>query len=163
LAAAGGAAGRLGQNITLSIQDTDTPSMKNPSPPESLPADPQPVGDAQAAAAPTRNKRLWVLALGTAALWNLDPAFGEMAEMIGMIACAGNKTLAKDAIAQMRSKADSLRAQIPPLPASALTKVVRRAEAACGAVLDKGVRVKEVQASWDHFVACVRALPDKHR
>jgi hypothetical protein len=30
-------------------------------------------------------------------------------------------------------------------------------------VLDKGVRVKEVQASWDHFVACVRALPDKHK
>lgn len=120
-------------------------------------------GGKAAAAAPTRNKRMWALALGTAALWNLDPAFGEMAEMIGMIACAGNKTLAKDAITQMRSKADSLRAQIPPLPASALTKVVRRAEAACGAVLDKGVRVKEVQASWDHFIACVRALPDPRK
>lgn len=137
--------------------------MKNPSSPETQPAGPQSGDGAQAAATPTRNKRMWALALGTAALWNLDPAFGEMAEMIGMIACAGNKTLAKDAIAQMRSKADSLRAQIPPLPASALTKVVRRAEAACGAVLDKGVRVKEVQASWDHFVACVRALPEKHR
>jgi len=137
--------------------------MKNPSSPETQPAGPQSGDGAQAAAAPTRNKRMWALALGTAALWNLDPAFGEMAEMIGMIACAGNKTLAKDAIAQMRSKADSLRAQIPPLPASALTKVVRRAEAACGAVLDKGVRVKEVQASWDHFVACVRALPEQRK
>jgi len=137
--------------------------MNNPIPPEP-PATGLPAADGgQPAASPARNKRLWVLALGTAALWNLDPAFGEMAEMIGMIACAGNKTLAKDAIAQMRHKADTLRTQIPPLPASALTKVVRRAEAACGAVLDKGVRVKEVQASWDHFVACVRALPDKHK
>jgi hypothetical protein len=110
-----------------------------------------------------RNKRLWVLALGTAAAWHLDPAFGEMAEMVGMIACAGNKTLAKDAILQMRAKADTLRAQIPPMPGSALTKVVRRAEAACGAVLDKGVRVKEVQASWDHFLACVRALQDTRK
>ncbi|WP_431097579.1 hypothetical protein [Polaromonas aquatica] len=110
-----------------------------------------------------RNKRMWALALGTAAAWHLDPALGEMAEMIGMIACAGNKTLAKDAIAEMRSKADSLRAQIPPLPASALSKVVRRAEAACGAVLDKGVRVKEVQASWDQFLTCVRALQDTRK
>jgi hypothetical protein len=110
-----------------------------------------------------RNKRLWVLALGTAAAWHLDPAFGEMAEMIGMIACASNKTLARDAILQMRAKADTLRAQIPPLPRSALTKVVRRAEAACGAVLDKGVRVNEVQASWDHFLSCVRALQDTRK
>lgn len=116
-----------------------------------------------AAAPPARNKRLWALALGTAAVWHLDPALGEMAEMIGMIACAGNKTLAKDAITELRSKADSLRAQIPPLPASALSKVVRRAEAACGAVLDKGVRMKEVQASWDQFLTCVRALQDTRK
>lgn len=107
-----------------------------------------------------RHKRLWVLALGTAAVCQLDPAFGEMAEMIGLIACAGNKTLAKDAIARMRQQANSLRTHIAPLPASALTKVVRRAEAACGAVLDKGIRVKEVQASWDHFLACVQARQD---
>lgn len=118
---------------------------------------------AQADAPPARNKRLWALALGTAAVWHLDPALGEMAEMIGMIACAGNKTLAKDAITELRSKADSLRAQIPPLPASALSKVVRRAEAACGAVLDKGVRMKEVQASWDQFLTCVRALQDTRK
>ena len=110
--------------------------------------------------APARQKRLWVLALGSAALWQLDPAFTEMAEMIGMIACAGNKTLAKDAIAQMRARAESLRGQIQPLQASALSKVVRRAEAACGAVLDKGVRVREVQASWDLFVACLRTQQD---
>jgi hypothetical protein len=136
--------------------------MKKPSSePEALPADP--VVTDQADAPPARNKRLWALALGTAAVWHLDPALGEMAEMIGMIACAGNKTLAKDAITQMRSKADSLRAQIPPLPASALSKVVRRAEAACGAVLDKGVRMKEVQASWDQFLTCVRALQDTRK
>ncbi|MCZ8257822.1 MAG: hypothetical protein O9327_19425 [Polaromonas sp.] len=138
---------------------------KLPTPaPESLPAA---AADAQAqtpaATPPVRNKRMWALALGTAAVWHLDPALGEMAEMIGMIACAGNKTLAKDAITEMRSKADSLRAQIPPLPASALSKVVRRAEAACGAVLDKGVRMKEVQASWDQFLTCVRALQDTRK
>jgi hypothetical protein len=142
---------------------------KSPTPaPEPLPAGlPVEAVDAQAespvAAPPVRNKRLWALALGTAAVWHLDPALGEMAEMIGMIACAGNKTLAKDAITEMRSKADSLRAQIPPLPASALSKVVRRAEAACGAVLDKGVRMKEVQASWDQFLTCVRALQDTRK
>lgn len=137
------------------------PKAAPETPPAALP-------DAEAATAPAdapapRNKRMWALALGTAAAWHLDPALGEMAEMIGMIACAGNKTMAKDAIAEMRSKADSLRAQIPPLPASALSKVVRRAEAACGAVLDKGVRMKEVQVSWDQFLTCVRALQDTRK
>lgn len=129
--------------------------------PEATPALPEAeAATAQADAAPVRSKRMWALALGTAAVWHLDPALGEMAEMVGMIACAGNKTLAKDAITKMRAKADTLRTKIPPLSASALTKVVRRAEAACGAVLDKGVRVKEVQTSWEHFLACVRALQD---
>ncbi len=135
------------------------PSSEPEALPEALPADRAATTDAP----PVRNKRLWALALGTAAVWHLDPTLGEMAEMIGMIACAGNKTMAKDAITELRSKADSLRAQIPPLPASALSKVVRRAEAACGAVLDKGVRVKEVQASWDQFLTCVRALQDTRK
>lgn len=107
-----------------------------------------------------RNKRLWVLALGTAAAWHLDPALVEMAELIGLTTCAGNKSLAKDAIAQMRTRASSLRTQIAPLPAGALAKVVRRAEAACGAVLDKGLRVREVQASWEHFLVCLRLKQD---
>ena len=107
-----------------------------------------------------RPRRIWALALGTAALWQLDPAFVEMADMVAMIACAGNKSLAKDAITKMRSQADQLRASIAPLSASALAKVVRRAEAACGAVLDKGVRVREVKNSWDMFEACVRAPRD---
>ncbi|MES2945016.1 MAG: hypothetical protein V4772_19300 [Pseudomonadota bacterium] len=107
-----------------------------------------------------RSRRVWALALGTAAVWQMDPALGEMAEMVAMIACTANKSLAKDAISEMRAKADSLRTRIAPLPASALTKVIRRAEAACGAVLDKGVRVKEVQTSWDMFLACVRAPRD---
>lgn len=103
---------------------------------------------------------MWVLALGTAAAWSLDPALVEMAELIGLTTCAGNKSLAKDAIAQMRMRASSLRMQIAPLPASALAKVVRRAEAACGAVLDKGLRVSEVQTSWDHFVVCLGLKQD---
>ncbi len=103
---------------------------------------------------------MWMLALGTAAAWHLDPALVEMAELVGLTTCAGNKSLAKDAIAQMRTKASSLRTQIAPLPASALAKVVRRAEAACGAVLDKGLRVNEVQTSWDHFLICLHLKPD---
>ena len=83
-----------------------------------------------------------------------------MANMVAATACAGNKSMAKDAIAQMRAQADELRARIAPLPASALAKVVRRAEAACGAVLDKGVRVREVQDSWNLFETCVRAPRD---
>ena len=107
-----------------------------------------------------RQRRVWALALGTAALWQLDPAFVEMANMVAATACAGNKSMAKDAIAQMRAHADELRARIAPLPASALAKVVRRAEAACGAVLDKGVRVREVQDSWNLFETCVQAPRD---
>jgi hypothetical protein len=97
------------------------------------------------------------LALGTAAVWYLDPALAEMAELVGGIALSNNKSLAGDAIAEMRRKAAELRHQLDPLPASALAKVVRRTEAAGGAVLDKGARMRELQTSWDHFLACVRS------
>jgi hypothetical protein len=105
---------------------------------------------------PTRDKRVWALALGSAAVWYLDPVLAEMAELVGGIACASNKSLVKDAIADMRLKADALRQQVGPLPASALSKVLRRTEAASGAVLDKGARLKELQTSWDDFLACLR-------
>lgn len=119
-----------------------------PAPPPD--ADPTP----QAASQP---KRVWALALGTAAVWYLDPALAEMAEMVGSIALSNNKAMARDAIAEMRRKAAELSRQIDPLPASALAKVVRRTEAAGGAVLDKGARVRELQTSWDHFLACLRS------
>lgn len=144
--------------------------MKNPPPPMPVPAPARHQRAATEAINTTpvpstempaiRNKRLWVLALGTATVWHLDPALVEMAELIGLTTCAGNKSLAKDAIAQMRTKASSLRLQIAPLPASALGKVVRRAEAACGAVLDKGLRLNEVQTSWDHFLVCLHLKQD---
>ena len=111
--------------------------------------------------APTRDKRIWALALGTAAVWYLDPALAEMAELVGGIACASNKSLVRDDISDMRLKAGALRQQVGPLPASALAKVVRRTEAASGAVLDKGARMKELQASWDHFLACLRSSPKR--
>ncbi len=153
--------------MTALVQNRLSPvdTMNKPNPPAASTAlHDTAAAEPLAGATTRRNRRIWALALGTtAAIWQLDPALTEMAEMIGMIACAGNKTLARDAIMQMRAKADALRAQIPPLPGSALTKVVRRAEAACGAVLDKGVRVKEVQTSWDHFLACVRALQDPRK
>ncbi|MDP2820572.1 MAG: hypothetical protein Q8O29_20295 [Polaromonas sp.] len=117
--------------------------------------------EAASAAASESPKRVWTLALGTAAVWYLDPVLAEMAELVGGIALSNNKSLAKDTIAEMRRKAANLRRQIGPLPASALDKVVRRTEAAGGAVLDKGARVKELQSSWDHFLACLRSSPKR--
>lgn len=118
---------------------------------------------AESAPAPAADspKRVWALALGTAAVWYLDPVLVEMAELVGGIALSNNKSLARDAISEMRRKAAELRRQIGPLPASALAKVVRRTEAAGGAVLDKGARVKELQTSWDHFLACLRSSPKR--
>lgn len=124
-----------------------------------LPA--SPLETADPAPAPGQPKRAWALALGTAAVWYLDPLLLEMAELVGGIALSNNKSLAKDAITEMRRKATDLRRQIGPLPASALAKVVRRTEAAGGAVLDKGARLKELQTSWDHFLACLRSSPKR--
>ena len=122
--------------------------------PPATPLEPAPA--ASPAAGPARQKRVWALALGSAAAWYLDPALPEMAELVGGIACSANKSLVKDAIAEMRRKAADMRSRIGPLPASALAKVVRRTEAAGGAVLDKGARIHELQTSWDHFLACLR-------
>lgn len=106
-----------------------------------------------------RQKRAWVLVLGTAAVWYLDPALAEMAELVCGIAGSTNKSHVKDAIVKMRRKAEALTSQIEPLPASALAKVVRRTEAAGGAVLDKGARIQEVQTSWEHFLNCLQSSP----
>jgi hypothetical protein len=129
--------------------------MTHPTEPHNPPA------QAASAAAAEPPKRVWALALGTAAVWYLDPVLVEMAELVGGIALSNNKSLAKDAITEMRRKAAELGRQIGPLPASALAKVVRRTEAAGGAVLDKGARVKELQTSWDHFLACLRSSPKR--
>ena len=118
-----------------------------------------PIPDLKTPAGPVRQKRTWALALGTAAVWYLDPALAEMAELVCGVACSANKSVARDAIANMRLKATELRGQIGPLPASALAKVVRRTKAAGGAVLDKGARIQEVQTSWDHFLVCLRSSP----
>ena len=126
--------------------------MSQPLKPSGSPA--APAAQAQAPA-----KRVWALALGTAAVWYLDPALAEMAELVGGVACSNSKSMAKDAIADLRRKAEALRRRVDPLPASALAKVVRRTEAASGAVLDKGARMREVQTSWDHFLACLRSSP----
>jgi hypothetical protein len=113
------------------------------------------------AAGPAQPKRAWALALGTAAVWYLDPALAEMAELVGGVALSNNKAMARDAIVDMRRKAAELRSQMAPLPASALAKVVRRTEAAGGAVLDKGARMRELQASWDQLLACLRSSPKR--
>ena len=115
--------------------------------------------DFETPASPTRQKRVWALALGTAAVWYLDPALAEMAQLVCGVASSSNKSAAKEGIVNMRLKAAELRGQIGPLPASALAKVVRRTEAAGGAVLDKGARIQEVQTSWDLFLACLRSSP----
>jgi len=106
-----------------------------------------------------KEKRSWPLALKCGVVWPMEPSLGEIADMIKLIACASNKAATKTAIAQLRANAESLRRQMAPLCASALVKVVRRAEAACGAVLDKGARIKEVETSWNLFMACVSVKP----
>lgn len=106
-----------------------------------------------------KEKRSWPLALKCGVVWPMEPSLGEIADMIKLIACASNKAATKSAIAQLRANAESLRKQMAPLCASALIKVVRRAEAACGAVLDKGARIKEVETSWNLFMACVSVKP----
>lgn len=107
-----------------------------------------------------RKRRVWNVTLAAAEVWEQNPAFKELAKMVLDISRTNNKINSKDAISKMRSKADILRNGMPPLTASALTKVIRRTEAACGAVLDKGARVKEVEASWDHFLACLQSKSD---
>jgi hypothetical protein len=107
-----------------------------------------------------RKRRNWSLTLGTAEVWRQDPAFAELAEMVLRLSGANNKINAKNEIGEMRIKAQALRERVPPLTASALVKVIRRTEAACGAVLDKGARVQELQASWDHFLACLQSKQD---
>jgi hypothetical protein len=121
------------------------------SPPES------PTGTSGPLAEPAPSPRGWALALGTAAVWYLEPALAEMAELVGGVALSNNKSMARGAITEMRRKAAELRGQLAPLPASALAKVVRRTEAAGGAVLNKGARMRELQTSWDDFLACLRS------
>ena len=111
------------------------------------------------AAAPGR----WTLALDSTAVWHLDPALAEIALLTTRVACASHKAAAKDMTLQLRVKADALRLQMAPLPASALSKVVRRTEAASGTVLDKGARLHEVQAAWDDFVVCLRLKDETRR
>ena len=105
----------------------------------------------------------WVLALDSAAVWHLDPALAELARLISQVAGAPHKTAVKQAIRQLRSQAEALRLQIAPLPASALSKLVRRCESASGVVLDKGARFNDVQAAWDHFVVCLRLKDETRR
>lgn len=121
----------------------------------SPPASPPPTQGRPAAGPPSQPT--WALALGTAAVWYLEPALAEMAELVGGVALSNNKAMARGAIAEMRRKAAQLRRQMAPLPASALAKVVRRSEAAGGAVLNKGARMRELQSSWDDLLACLRS------
>jgi hypothetical protein len=121
------------------------------SPPES------PAGTTGPLAAPAQSPRAWALALGTAAVWYLEPALAEMAELVGGVALSNNKTMARGSITEMRRKAAELRRQLAPRPASALAKVVRRSEAAGGAVLNKRARMRDLQTSWDDFLACLRS------
>jgi hypothetical protein len=53
------------------------PPRLNPRPNSRTPACPAEAVTAQADAPPVRNKRLWALALGTAAVWHLDPAWAK--------------------------------------------------------------------------------------
>ncbi|MES2977025.1 MAG: hypothetical protein V4731_01255 [Pseudomonadota bacterium] len=99
--------------------------------------------------------RVWVMALAGAAAWQFDPALSEMAELVTAVACSGNKSVTQNTIAHLRSHAESARVTMAPLQARLLSRLLRRTEAACGAVLDKRARLEEVQAAWTDLLTCL--------
>lgn len=97
----------------------------------------------------------WLLALGSAALWQLDPALAELGAFACAVACASSQELARESVLQMRAHAASLRRRVSPLSARAMARVVRNAERASGQVLDKKAKLRDLQSSWDDLLHCL--------
>jgi hypothetical protein len=97
----------------------------------------------------------WIMALGTGALYHLDPALVELAELAVTVAGASTQAAAREHLVALRTKARDMRRQMHPMAARALSRVVRRAERASGGVVDKRARLKEFQATWHELLACL--------
>ena len=102
--------------------------------------------------------RPWLVVLGTAALCSFDPLLLEFADLAVAVATAGTQGVAKADVNQLRAKARDLNRKLAPMAARALSRVVRRAERACGSVVDKRARVAELQASWDDLLTCLQRI-----
>jgi len=100
----------------------------------------------------------WLVALGTAAMGQLDPGLIELGELAGTVACATTQDIARESVRQLRAQATALRGRMAPLGARAVDRVVRRAERASGSVLDKRARMHELQQSWNDLLTCLRTL-----
>lgn len=99
--------------------------------------------------------RAWLLAAGSAALWQIDPALVELAELAGSVALSSTQGMARESAAQLRERAASLQRRLAPMGARAVDRVVRRAERASGSVLDKRARLKELKDSWNDLLTCL--------
>lgn len=106
----------------------------------------------------TASGRPWLVVLGTAAVCSFDPQLLELAELAASVAAAGTQDVAKGNVAELRSRARDLNRKLAPMAARALSRVVRRAERACGSVVDKRARVAELQASWDDLLTCLQRI-----
>lgn len=105
---------------------------------------------------PRQSAKAWLLAAGSAALWQIDPALVELGELACSVAAAGTQGMARDSAMQLRDRATALQKRLAPMGARAVDRVVRRAERASGSVLDKRARLKELQDSWNDLLTCVQ-------
>ena len=105
---------------------------------------------------PSQSAKAWLLAAGSAALWQIDPALVELGELAGSVAAAGTQGMARESAMQLRERASALQKRLAPMGARAVDRVVRRAERASGSVLDKRARLKELQDSWNDLLTCLQ-------
>ncbi len=100
--------------------------------------------------------KAWLMAAGSAALWQLDPALVELGELACSVAAAGTQGMARETVLQLRAHAAGLQKRLAPMGARAVDRVVRRAERASGSVLDKRARLKEFKDSWNDLLTCLQ-------
>lgn len=104
---------------------------------------------------PSEATKAWLLAVGSAALWQIDPALVELGELACSVAFSSTQGVARESATQLRESAAALQKRLTPMGAGAVDRVVRRAERASGSVLDKRARLKELQNSWNDLLTCL--------
>lgn len=82
----------------------------------------------------------------------------RLRQLVDAVASARTKHEARPGVTQLRAETRQLRRLLPPMAASALARVTRDAEAASGTVFDKGLRLAELQESWELLVRLLGGL-----
>ena len=82
----------------------------------------------------------------------------RLRELVDTVAAARTKHEARPGVAELRAETRQLRRLLPPMAASVLARVTREAEAASGTVFDKGLRLAELQESWELLVRLLAGL-----